>query len=97
MNDPLERLESEIHDMRGDFKTVAAELTKLTIVMTRKEENDRFLERRLEKLEANDAITDGRIRKCEDFITRSSPWVTLASRVVIALVVGAALIWVGIR
>lgn len=97
MNDDITRLESEIHGMRGDFKDVTKALADLTVVMTRKEENDKFLERRVEKIEGDKDRLEARIRACEDFITKSSPWINTAGTIVVFLVCAATALWLGIK
>jgi len=87
----------EIHEMRADFKTFASKLSELTEVMIRKEETDRFLERRVEQLEHEREQLEPRIRRVEDFITRSNPWLSFASKVLVFVACLGAAIWLGLK
>ena len=54
----IEQVRDEIHAMRGDFSNLTDKLSKLTEVIIRKEEQDKFLDKRLETLENNFQISD---------------------------------------
>lgn len=90
-------IRDEIHEMRGDFKTLSNRLAELTEVIIRKEEGDKYLEIRIEKLEKEDEKKERRIRATEDFITKSNPLLTLGSKVLIAVVAAGCLIWLGFK
>lgn len=92
-----EGLKEEIHQMRCDFKSLSGELTELTKVLIRKEENDKYLEGRIEKLELEDKEKEKRIRATEDFITKSNPWITVGAKIFLAAAVLGSMIWLGLK
>lgn len=58
MTSEIEQVRDEIHAMRGDFSNLTDKLSKLTEVIIRKEEQDKFLDKRLETLENNFQLTE---------------------------------------
>ena len=97
MSDNIEDIKSEVHSMRMDFKDLGLKITQLTEVMIRKEEQDKYLETRVEKLEQKDAAFEARVRATEDFITKSNPWLALLSRMAILVAGASMLIWLGLK
>ena len=80
MNDS-EQIRLEVHSMRTDVGKLADKMGALTEVLIRKEENDKYLERRVEKLEAEIDLIKLSVRKLEDSLTRSTPIINWASKV----------------
>lgn len=58
MSSEIEQVKDEIHAMRGDFSNLTDKLSKLTEVIIRKEEQDKFLDKRLKTLENNFQIIE---------------------------------------
>ncbi len=93
----IDDLKAEIHEMRGDTKELTAEISNLTKVMIRKEEADKYLETRVEKLEAKDEATETRVRKLEDFVTKSNPIITLIAKISVPILAFAIMVWLGLK
>ena len=81
----LEQVKNEMHSLRTDIGKLTDKMGTLTEVLIRKEENDKYLERRVEKLEAIDDTNESRIRSLEDSLTRSTPIINWASKVFVVL------------
>lgn len=93
----IDDLKAEIHEMRGDTKSLTAEISALTKVMIRKEEADKYLETRVEKLEDKIEEFEARLRKTEDFITKSNPMINVAFKILIPVAAFAMMLWLGLR
>jgi uncharacterized coiled-coil protein SlyX len=76
-----EQIRLEVHSMRNDVSKLAEKMGALTEVLIRKEESDKYLERRIEKLEAEIEVIKLVVRKLEDSLTRSTPIIDWASKV----------------
>jgi len=61
----INQIKDEIHAMRGDFSDLTQKLSKLTEVIIRKEEQDKFLERRTETLESSQVKQDEEIKELQ--------------------------------
>lgn len=93
----IDDLKAEIHEMRGDTKSLTAEISNLAKVMIRKEEADKYLETRVEKLETKVDEFEARLRKTEDFITKSNPMINIAFKVLTPVAAFGLMLWLGLK
>jgi septal ring factor EnvC (AmiA/AmiB activator) len=84
------QLRGEVHALRSDINRLTEKMSTLTEVLIRKEESDKYLEKRIEKLEASESGNEKRLRRMEDVVTKSTPWVDLGSKIGLAVMCALA-------